>query len=139
MSWHKLIYKVIWFFFNIFCYYHYFCFIYIANTFLYHCRLMFDPYAKIVYDYTGGMEDIRKAKVCMYFIVVKCQNFLINLNSLHCSSLQNFICRCALCYLQIFLLWRTVVSICFLFKTLVWKLQSFQRQYSAWHIGFYQL
>ncbi|XP_062156099.1 uncharacterized protein LOC133863939 isoform X2 [Alnus glutinosa] len=25
--------------------------------------LMFDPYAKIVYDYTGGMEDIRKAKV----------------------------------------------------------------------------
>ncbi|KAK3018158.1 hypothetical protein RJ639_003828, partial [Escallonia herrerae] len=25
--------------------------------------LMFDPYAKIVYDYVGGMEDIRKAKV----------------------------------------------------------------------------
>ncbi|GAV60170.1 PolyA_pol domain-containing protein/PolyA_pol_RNAbd domain-containing protein, partial [Cephalotus follicularis] len=25
--------------------------------------LMFDPYAKIVYDYLGGMEDIRKAKV----------------------------------------------------------------------------
>ncbi|KAK3018252.1 hypothetical protein RJ639_004487, partial [Escallonia herrerae] len=25
--------------------------------------LMFDPYAKIVYDYIGGMEDIRKAKV----------------------------------------------------------------------------
>ncbi|KAM7274257.1 hypothetical protein ACFE04_028921 [Oxalis oulophora] len=25
--------------------------------------LMFDPYAKIVYDYTGGMQDINKAKV----------------------------------------------------------------------------
>ncbi|XP_050225854.1 uncharacterized protein LOC126675283 isoform X2 [Mercurialis annua] len=25
--------------------------------------LMFDPYAKIVYDYMGGLEDIRKAKV----------------------------------------------------------------------------
>lgn len=24
---------------------------------------MFDPYAKIVYDYMGGMEDIIKAKV----------------------------------------------------------------------------
>lgn len=30
-------------------------------------RLMFDPYAKIVYDYMGGIQDIRKAKVCMYF------------------------------------------------------------------------
>lgn len=30
-------------------------------------RLMLDPYAKIVYDYLGGVEDIRKAKVCMYF------------------------------------------------------------------------
>lgn len=27
---------------------------------------MFDPFAKIVYDYVGGMEDIIKAKVCMY-------------------------------------------------------------------------
>ncbi|XP_072068460.1 uncharacterized protein [Arachis hypogaea] len=27
--------------------------------------LMFDPYARIVYDYMGGMEDIEKAKVCM--------------------------------------------------------------------------
>ncbi|KAI4330079.1 hypothetical protein MLD38_028387 [Melastoma candidum] len=25
--------------------------------------LMFDPYAKIIYDYIGGMEDLRKAKV----------------------------------------------------------------------------
>lgn len=25
--------------------------------------LMFDPYAKLVYDYTGGVEDIKKAKV----------------------------------------------------------------------------
>lgn len=25
--------------------------------------LMFDPYAKIIYDYMGGIEDIRKAKV----------------------------------------------------------------------------
>ncbi|KAK4395545.1 Poly(A) polymerase I [Sesamum angolense] len=25
--------------------------------------LMFDPYAKLVYDYTGGVKDIRKAKV----------------------------------------------------------------------------
>lgn len=29
-------------------------------------RLMFDPYARIVYDYMGGMEDIQKAKVCLY-------------------------------------------------------------------------
>ncbi|KAI5404750.1 hypothetical protein KIW84_051781 [Lathyrus oleraceus] len=28
--------------------------------------LMLDPYARIVYDYMGGIEDIRKAKVCMY-------------------------------------------------------------------------
>lgn len=27
--------------------------------------LMFDPFAKIVYDYLGGLEDIRRAKVCM--------------------------------------------------------------------------
>lgn len=27
---------------------------------------MFDPYTKIVYDYMGGMQDIKKAKVCMY-------------------------------------------------------------------------
>jgi tRNA nucleotidyltransferase/poly(A) polymerase len=27
---------------------------------------MFDPFAKIVYDYMGGMEDIKKANVCMY-------------------------------------------------------------------------
>jgi len=26
---------------------------------------MFDPYARIVYDYMGGMEDIMKSKVCM--------------------------------------------------------------------------
>lgn len=31
---------------------------------------MFDPYAKIVYDYMGGMEDIVKAKVCMYLFEV---------------------------------------------------------------------
>ncbi|KAJ0111694.1 hypothetical protein Patl1_01298 [Pistacia atlantica] len=30
--------------------------------------LMFDPYAKMVYDYIGGIEDIRKAKVCLCFI-----------------------------------------------------------------------
>lgn len=29
---------------------------------------MFDPYAKIVYDYVAGIEDIKKAKVCMYSI-----------------------------------------------------------------------
>lgn len=32
-----------------------------------HCfsylRLMFDPYAKVIYDYLGGIEDLRKAKV----------------------------------------------------------------------------
>ncbi|KAH1255191.1 Poly(A) polymerase I [Glycine max] len=28
--------------------------------------LMLDPYARIAYDYFGGIEDIRKAKVCMY-------------------------------------------------------------------------
>lgn len=27
--------------------------------------LMFDPFARIVYDYLGGLEDIRRAKVCM--------------------------------------------------------------------------
>ncbi|KHN23951.1 Poly(A) polymerase [Glycine soja] len=30
--------------------------------------LMLDPYARIVYDYFGGIEDIRKAKMCMYLI-----------------------------------------------------------------------
>jgi len=29
---------------------------------------MLDPYERVVYDYMGGIEDIRKAKVCMYFI-----------------------------------------------------------------------
>ncbi|KAL1217309.1 hypothetical protein V5N11_027373 [Cardamine amara subsp. amara] len=29
--------------------------------------LMFDPYAKVVYDYLGGIEDIRKAKVRTVF------------------------------------------------------------------------
>jgi len=29
---------------------------------------MLDPHARIVYDYFGGIEDIRKAKVCMYLI-----------------------------------------------------------------------
>lgn len=32
---------------------------------------MFDPYAHMVYDYIGGIEDIRKAKVCMYFFTDK--------------------------------------------------------------------
>jgi len=31
---------------------------------------MFDPYAKVVYDYLGGMEDIRKAKVWMYSTLI---------------------------------------------------------------------
>lgn len=35
-----------------------------------YCRLIFDPYARIVYDYTGGIEDINKAKVRMYFLTV---------------------------------------------------------------------
>lgn len=29
---------------------------------------MLDPYARIVYDYMGGIEDIRKAKVCMHLL-----------------------------------------------------------------------
>jgi len=29
----------------------------------FNLRLMFDPYAKVVYDYLGGIEDIKKAKV----------------------------------------------------------------------------
>ncbi|KAH1255192.1 Poly(A) polymerase I [Glycine max] len=29
--------------------------------------LMLDPYARIAYDYFGGIEDIRKAKVCIIF------------------------------------------------------------------------
>lgn len=28
---------------------------------------MFDPYAKVVYDYLGGIEDIRRAKVWTVF------------------------------------------------------------------------
>lgn len=28
--------------------------------------LILDPYERVVYDYMGGIEDIRKAKVCMY-------------------------------------------------------------------------
>lgn len=34
---------------------------------------MFDPFAKIVYDYMGGMEDIKKAKVCMYLLYFQLQ------------------------------------------------------------------
>lgn len=33
-------------------------------------RLMFDPFERIVYDYIGGLEDIRRAKVCMYLFFV---------------------------------------------------------------------
>lgn len=33
-------------------------------------RLMFDPFERIVYDYTGGLEDIRRAKVCMYLFFI---------------------------------------------------------------------
>lgn len=87
---------------------------------------MFDPYAKIVYDYTGGMEDIRKAKVCMYFIVVKVPK-LFNQLKLHKLLIpQTFICRCALCYLQIFLLWRTVVSICLLLCIAYWSFINYK-------------
>lgn len=31
-------------------------------------RLMFDPYARIIYDYMGGIEDIKKAKVCVMVV-----------------------------------------------------------------------
>ncbi|PWA38990.1 P-glycoprotein 13 [Artemisia annua] len=34
-------------------------------------RLMFDPYAQIFYDYIGGMEDIKKAKGCIYHYRIK--------------------------------------------------------------------
>jgi hypothetical protein len=27
-------------------------------------RLMFNPYSEKIYDYLGGIEDIKKAKVC---------------------------------------------------------------------------
>lgn len=30
-------------------------------------RLMYDPYEKVVYDYLGGLADLKKAKVCIYF------------------------------------------------------------------------
>lgn len=36
------------------------------HSFILNFRLMFDPYAKLVYDYMGGVNDIWKAKVCMY-------------------------------------------------------------------------
>lgn len=35
--------------------------------------LMFDPYAKIIYDYIGGIEDIRKAKV--QTVIPACTSF----------------------------------------------------------------
>lgn len=34
---------------------------------------MFDPFAKIVYDYMGGMEDIKKTKVCIYLLYFQLQ------------------------------------------------------------------
>ena len=37
---------------------------------------MFDPFAKVVYDYMGGIEDIKKAKVCMYFFAFQFQKLL---------------------------------------------------------------
>lgn len=73
-----------------------FLFLILLKILLYRCRLMYDPYTKIVFDYMGGMEDIRKAKVCMNYIVVKVPKLVIYLKSLHSSSPQNFICRCAL-------------------------------------------
>ncbi|XP_021888094.1 uncharacterized protein LOC110807302 [Carica papaya] len=38
-------------------------FLFLLFMCLYCHRLMFDPYAKIVYDYVAGIEDIKKAKV----------------------------------------------------------------------------
>ena len=37
---------------------------------------MFDPYAKLVYDYMGGIQDIRKSKVRMYFHMVSVPNLV---------------------------------------------------------------
>ncbi|KAD4889139.1 hypothetical protein E3N88_21212 [Mikania micrantha] len=33
--------------------------------------LMFDPYAKTIYDYIGGIEDIKKAKVRLYHLITR--------------------------------------------------------------------
>lgn len=33
---------------------------------------MFNPFSNLVYDYMGGMEDIKKAKVCMYLLTFIC-------------------------------------------------------------------
>lgn len=38
----------------------------ISFLYYFNSRLMFDPFAKLVYDYMDGVRDIRKAKVCMY-------------------------------------------------------------------------
>lgn len=32
--------------------------------------LIFDPYASTVYDYLGGIEDLKKAKVRIYYLAV---------------------------------------------------------------------
>jgi hypothetical protein len=71
---------------------------------------MFDPFAKIVYDYMGGMEDIIKAKVRMYlfdFVVSYITFFLVrNLN----FSIVILLNRSELWFLQLLLFKRIVVS-----------------------------
>jgi hypothetical protein len=40
--------------------------------FLEICRLMFNPYSEKIYDYLGGIEDIKKAKVCGTYLFDIC-------------------------------------------------------------------
>ena len=47
---------------------------------------MFDPYAEIVYDYMGGMQDIKNAKVCMYLLSFVKLSVAINLFGLDANT-----------------------------------------------------
>lgn len=60
---------------------------------------MFDPFARVVYDYTGGLEDIRRAKVCMYLL-----SFLFHM-WLSIDMLE----RCAYSYYEILLQVRSII------------------------------
>ncbi|CAN1317981.1 Poly(A) polymerase I [Linum perenne] len=61
--------------------------------------LMFDPYARIVYDYIGGLEDIRKAKVRTVIPASKsfqedCGEFLLQyslFSSFFCNQVQQLL------------------------------------------------
>ena len=73
---------------------------------------MFDPYLNIVYDYTGGMEDIKKAKVCMYSYMHVSSIFFFKISLVYRFSISIFLFnyRFGLLSLQMYHLPRIVVS-----------------------------